>query len=750
MTTAWIPSPASRHRRALSRERAVLSACAQLVAASKASDIERILVSAVIRVIDVPCSVIFVLDHFMASQRPSVSDVRSLARGEAFFVAASELSDGVRNALESGLVYDAFSPADLRWLAHQVGRDDRVRAARLVPLLLDGTMRTGFIVVAERPLSRDTVNAISTLASTCSIALSRSILEGRYSALVQSSTDMIGVIRPGFGVTYVSPSVVAFLAMDADEVEPGRVGEELLRRLHTDDRAHILDIARRASRGEQIPSTECRVRAQEGSWRHFDLTFANLIDQPFVEGVVITARDISARKDVESQLRHQALHDPLTALANGVLLRDRIEHALRHRRRAGSSTALLLLDLDEFKEINDSLGHQAGDQALLHVTERVLGCIREDDTFARLGGDEFAILLEDVGDPAEAEAIAERILDAIEAPIRLLRGDLVRLGASIGLVLDGDLGSGADEALRNADVAMYAAKRAGKRCARAFSETMHTDVVRKVRMEAALRQAIEGGRLTVQYQPIVAALDGSVIGVEALARWNDPERGAIPPGVFIPLAESSGLIVALGRCVLEEACRTMARWITRAPELADLQMSVNVSPIQLEARGFVEDVALILETSGIAPDRLTIEITEGALMREAAHAADRLQALRRLGVRVAIDDFGVGQSSIGRLQALPADQVKVDRSLVQGIASQPGGAAVLQSIVSLCRSLSLAMVIEGVEDEAELRIVRGVDPNASVQGFLFARPMDQADALPYVLAHPTVERVDRAEPRPAA
>ena len=730
------------------REREVLAACARLVAAANSVEIERILVSAVVRVIDVPCSIIFVFDHLKPAQQPTAAEARTLARGEAFFAKAAELSDGVRQALDSGEVCDTFSAADLSWLAHQVGRDDRVRAARLVPLALEGQVRNAFIVVAERSLSPDTVSAISTLASTSSIAFSRSILEGRYRALVHSSPAMIGVLQRGFRLSYASPAAAAFLGCSADESGIGRVGAgaEALQRLHEDDRELVRSLAMQAMEGLAVPARECRIRAHDGSWRDFEITFASLLEEPSVEGVVVTLRDITARKEVELQLRHQALHDPLTALANAALLRDRIEHAMQRRRRGALPTALLLFDLDEFKEVNDSLGHQAGDQALLHVTERVLGCIRADDTFARLGGDEFAILM-DAENLDAAVLVARRIVEAVRTPIRLLRGDVVSLGASVGVVFDVGLGRSADEALRNADVAMYAAKRAGKSCVRTFSPAMHSDVVHRVRLEAALRNAVEHGLIEVHYQPIVGVHDGSLRALEALARWHDPERGPVPPAEFIPLAESTGLIVNLGRFVLEQACRTVACWSAEMPWLADLRVSVNVSPVQLEPGSFVDDVTLILERSGLRPNQLTLEITEGAVMRDTGRAVAALQALRRRGVEVAIDDFGTGHSSLGQLHSLPADVVKVDRSLVQTLSTHAGGEAVLQSIASLCRSLSLAMVVEGVEQEDELSVVRRIDPCAKVQGYIFAHPMAGAAMRTYLHAYSAAAS---SEPRPAA
>ncbi|MBV8719657.1 MAG: EAL domain-containing protein, partial [Chloroflexi bacterium] len=422
---------------------------------------------------------------------------------------------------------------------------------------------------------------------------------------------------------------------------------------------------------------------------------------------------------------HQALHDPLTNLANRSLLVNRAQHALSSLARSGGSVALLLLDVDGFKTVNDSLGHPAGDRVLVEVASRLNACLRESDTASRLGGDEFAILLEDSAARAEtqrtAEAIAQRVLDQLETPI-LLPSTEVFVSASIGIAV----ASGpedVDELLSRADVAMYAAKRGGKARYSVFEPNLRADVVRKLELETDLRRAVDAGQFALHYQPIVDLGTRSPVAFEALARWNHPRRGWVQPDQFIGLAEESGLIVPVGRWVLDEACQQLARWQLIHSGHSNLRVNVNVAARQLREASFVEDVEAALAQARLSPDALVLEVTETAFLHRSEDVLRRLDALRALGVHLALDDFGTGYSSLAYLRDLPFDSVKTDKSFVDGVEHRPSQAALIRAIVSLGAALELAIVAEGVETAAQATLLAHLGCDMA-QGFLFARPAE--------------------------
>jgi diguanylate cyclase (GGDEF)-like protein len=407
---------------------------------------------------------------------------------------------------------------------------------------------------------------------------------------------------------------------------------------------------------------------------------------------------------------HQALHDSLTGLPNRALFLDRLAHALARRGTGGGEVSVLFCDLDRFKTINDSLGHEAGDELLISVAQRVLGCLRGSDTAARLGGDEFVVLLEDVLSTGEAIAVADRITDAFRTPFSIV-GREVYVSASIGIVRGH---TAAEELLRNADVAMYRAKAEGSGRYAVFEPSMRAEVLERLELEADLRRAQERGELEVHYQPIVALVDGELAGFEALARWRHPRRGLVPPPAFIPVAEESDLIHDLGRFVLETACRQAAQWDARA-------ITVNLSGRQLERADLVDQVAAALDDSGLEPNRLVLEITETVLMHDTEATIERLAALKRLGVRLAVDDFGTGYSSLRYLSRFPIDLLKMAKPFVDGV-STPQGAALARTIVDLGASLGLAIIAEGIEQGVQLAQLRRLGCQYG-QGYLFARPL---------------------------
>jgi diguanylate cyclase (GGDEF)-like protein/PAS domain S-box-containing protein len=442
-------------------------------------------------------------------------------------------------------------------------------------------------------------------------------------------------------------------------------------------------------------------------------------------GRVWSFRDITERKRLEDELAHQAFHDSLTGLANQALFRDRVQHALTRTGRHDGRLAVLYLDLDNFKTVNDSLGHPTGDKLLICVAERLRACLRAMDTAARLGGDEFAVLLEDLTSAGDATGLADRLIAALQQPFTVADRE-VFIGASIGIALDAP-GVSNDQLLRNADIAMYTAKRRGRGRYEIFQPEMHAAAVERLEIEADLRGALDRGELTLQYQPIVALDTGRISGVEALVRWRHPERGLLPPGAFVPIAEETGLIRELGRQVLVEACIQVRRWQVEHPEMEPITVSVNISPRQLQADGLVEQITEALDASGLAPSNLVLEITEGAMMHDTEATIGKLGVLKGLGVRLAVDDFGTGYSSLSYLQRFPIDILKIDRAFVSAIEPATSKASLVRTIVSLAQTLGLQAVAEGVETAVQAEILADLGC-ALAQGYHFARPMD-ADAL---------------------
>jgi diguanylate cyclase (GGDEF)-like protein len=420
------------------------------------------------------------------------------------------------------------------------------------------------------------------------------------------------------------------------------------------------------------------------------------------------------------QLRHQALHDALTGLPNRVLALDRAEQMLARARRQHLPVAALYVDIDGFKHVNDTFGHAAGDDLLRIVATRLAGVVREGDTAARLSGDEFVVLVEGSALDAGAELVAERLLEVLRQPYDI-NGNIKRqlsITASIGVAsgLRGD----AVELLRDADLALYEAKAAGRNCYVLFESGMQTAAQDRLTLEMELAEALENEQLFLLYQPTFDLQSESVIGVEALIRWRHPTREVIPPVEFIPIAEESGLIVPIGRWVLEEACRQAATWHERGHRIG---MSVNVSGRQLDHDELIEDVRHALEQSGLDPDALTLEITETTLMRDAEATAQRLRELKQLGVRIAIDDFGTGYSSLAYLRQFPVDALKIDRSFIGGIAASKEAAALIRTLVQLGKTLQIETLAEGIEDQIQLETLQREHCDQG-QGFLFSRPLD--------------------------
>jgi len=542
--------------------------------------------------------------------------------------------------------------------------------------------------------------------------------EERFRALVQHAADVILVLEPDGTVRHASPAVQTVLGYEPERM----VGTRGWALAHEGDAqsAQVFHAELLEQRGGSR-SIELRWQHRDGSWRWLEVKGTNLLHQPGVRGIVLNARDISRHKSLEAQLVQRALHDQLTGLPNRMLFMDRLEQGLERSARRGKFAAVLFLDLDRFKLVNDNLGHDHGDQLLVQVADRLRSCLRRVDTIARIGGDEFTVLLEEVGSAGDAALVAERIIEAFRGSFRIENQEIF-VGASIGIALGGrDQGTTAQGLLRNADIAMYRAKANGRACFEVFKSSMRETVKGRLKMETELRRALDRGELRLHYQPQVDLRTARIVGLEALVRWEHPERGLVPPGSFIPIAEETGLILPIGRWVLETACRQASIWRADAEIGLDLVMAVNLSPRQFRHPRLVQDVGQVLAESGLDASGLEVEITEGTAMGDADATVKTLEHLKSIGIRLAIDDFGTGYSSLGYLKRFPIDVLKVDRSFVAGLPQNRGDAAIVRAVVGLSRALGLKAVAEGVETPEQLTELRGLGCDQG-QGYLFGRP----------------------------
>jgi len=585
--------------------------------------------------------------------------------------------------------------------------------------------------------------------------------EAYFRALLQHSSDVTSVFDADGRFVYMSPSVERVFGRAPDTLVGCAVDEVT----HPDDLPALRRALFATAADPCTPvSLRHRVPHADGPWRQVESVGRNLLAEPALRGYVFNTRDVTERAELEAALVRQAYHDALTGLANRTRFGERLAAALERARAAGdpARVAVLVLDLDGFKTVNDSLGHAAGDRLLVEVAARLLNATRGCDTVARLGGDEFAVLLEAVHDDADAVAVAERVVTALH-PAFVVDGRHAFVGTSVGIArgasdatrpeaLGADALGSADPVaavLRDADAAMYQAKARGKGRWALFEPAMHTAAVARLALEGDLRQALarsngaagrDGDELRLVFQPIVELESRRPVGVEALVRWHHPQRGLVSPADFIPFAEETGLIVPLGRLVLERACRQAAAWQaalaarteagsgggpTTGRAADPLSVAVNVSGQQLQDPGFVGEVAVVLAESGLAPGTLTIEITEYSVVERPELVRERLADLRALGVRVAIDDFGTGYSALSQLQQFPIDVLKVDRAFVDRVTRGGSHAAVTRTLVALGEALRVRTVAEGIETE-EQRAYLAVLGCPYGQGYLFARPMEPA------------------------
>ena len=541
----------------------------------------------------------------------------------------------------------------------------------------------------------------------------------RFRSLVDNASDIITVLDAEGTIRYQTASGGRLVGAPADQL----LGTNYLDLVEADDRGHLAALLSGLAASEGKTATaQYRLRQTDGGMRHIESIASNLISDPAIRGLVLNTRDVTERKALEDELAHQAFHDSLTGLSNRAVFREMVEHALTRSKRNGQRLAVLILDLDGFKTVNDSQGHDVGDQLLVEVGIRLKSCARASDAVARLGGDEFAVLLEDGVDEAHAKHMAKRLLTELLLPFEIGGRELF-IGASVGIAFNTDEDMQPEALIRNADTAMYAAKATGKGRYEVFQPLMHRRAREQFEVQSDLQHAIARDEFLVHYQPIVDVPTQAILGMEALIRWEHPTRGLLPPVEFIGIAEEIGLIVPIGRWVLEEACRQTAEWRAQYPAASDLYVSVNLSTRQLLEPDLVEQVRVVLAETQLDPAALMLEITEGSLMQGVTETAVKLRGLKDLGVRLAVDDFGTGSSSLGYLRRFPIDVLKIDKSFVDEITGEgPDGPALVRAIIDLAKNLHLATVAEGIELTEQLTELRAAGCGSG-QGYLFARPL---------------------------
>ncbi|QIN77579.1 EAL domain-containing protein [Rubrobacter marinus] len=667
------------------------------------------------------------LDGGFEDANPAMADLANLSRSGLLGTDLPSLAvdpEAARTALglvrEQGYLRD--HPLELERRDARVPRPVLMNAT----LFRDGNGEVAGILVSVRDIT-ERLEAEKKLAGA----------EKEYRSLVEQIPVVTYTqeIEHGNGTSYVSPQIKTLLGFAPEEYV--RNGELWLAILHPEDRERVLAEDERTDLSGEPFRMEYRLISRDGRevWVRDEAVIVRDEDgEPLHwRGVML---DVTESKALERELAHQAFHDSLTGLPNRALFQNRLGHSLARSGREGSRVAALFMDLDNFKVVNDSLGHEVGDELLVSVAGRLTACLRQGDTAARLGGDEFAVLLEDVAGADDAVVVADRIAGALSEPFTL-GGSQVYVSASVGVALGGGASEdapGPEDLIRRADLAMYGAKKKGKAGHQVFDPSMNAAAHARLALENDLRRAVERDEFKLFYQPKVrisggpsGAEGGGIQGVEALIRWEHPERGLVSPAEFVPVAEETGLIVPIGRWVLEEACRRAAGWQGVGEAGDPFVMGVNLSARQFADKGLVGDVARVLRETGLAPEALDLEITESVVMDDAPATANIFRELKDLGVRLSIDDFGTGYSSLAYLRRFPVDYLKVDRSFVGNIGrtgESSEDVVIVGGIVSLARDLGLRVVAEGVETAEQLARLREMGSDLA-QGFYFSRPLPE-------------------------
>jgi len=528
--------------------------------------------------------------------------------------------------------------------------------------------------------------------------------------LLELSTDLLATAGPDGYLGELSPSWEATLGWTKAEL----TAKPYLELVHPDDRERTAQVASNIGvPGYEVAALENRCRHRDGSWRCLRWSARSDGKTWYAVG-----RDVTERKGLELR----AIHDPLTRLPNRALLLDRLGHALDRMARTAGSVAVLFIDLDRFKSVNDTRGHETGDALLAAAARRLEDTVRTGDTVARLGGDEFVVITEAADGDSRAGALADRIVEVFTQPLTAGEEHVI-VGASVGVVATGpNEGLTPERLLREADTAMYRAKAAGRGRSELFDDRMREEVADRLQLARELHRALPRGELRLVYQPMVSLSDGQVVACEALLRWHHPERGVVPPAAFVPLAEQNGLILPIGEWVLEQASRQGAEW-RRAGR--DLTVSVNISPTQLAQADFADRVDAILRRVGLPAQCLCLELVEATVARQPARIGETLRELRSRGVRIALDDFGKGATSLAHFRALPLDVVKIDRTFISGLRDGKVSRAIVAALVSLADGLGITVVAEGVEGEDQAAELRGLGCGL-VQGFWLGHPVEAA------------------------
>jgi diguanylate cyclase (GGDEF)-like protein/PAS domain S-box-containing protein len=576
--------------------------------------------------------------------------------------------------------------------------------------------------------------------------MSRQLRESEmlYRFIVNSSPDLVYMLDRNGCFMFLNDRIESLLGYEKDELL-GKHYSELVHDEHQDDARNFMNERRTGSRA--IHNAELRLRSKRAdrSGRSFqngavwmELTAMGIYSDPsertregFV-GTYGTARDITERKEAEQVINFQAYHDLLTHLPNRALLKDRLSLAISHAERNKRKLAVMFLDLDRFKLVNDTLGHTMGDRLLKAVANRLQSCLRSGDTLSRFGGDEFTLLLPEVRTRDDVVVIASKILDRLVSPF-VIDGHELFVGASIGVALYPEAGNSVESLIQNADIAMYHVKGRGKNGYQFFSDEMNQRFSTRLSMERELRNALARDELQVHYQPQVNLESGRISGLEALVRWRHPQQGLIQPADFLSVAEETGLITQLDEYVQRRAFEDVASWQRQGHR--DVTLSVNLTAGQLETESFLERFSASLKASGLNPASLKIEITEGMLMRDLDLIVPKLRSLRENGIGIAIDDFGTGYSSLSYLQQFPVNGLKIDRSFVSDIRADQADASIIDAIVAMARGLKLGLVAEGVENRTQLRYLRS-QGCTEVQGFIFSGALPASEITPLLLANP--------------
>jgi diguanylate cyclase (GGDEF)-like protein/PAS domain S-box-containing protein len=538
--------------------------------------------------------------------------------------------------------------------------------------------------------------------------------EHRFRSLIENLNDLVLLVGADGTVLYQSPSLEHVLGFAPGSLVGGALGSFV-----PDTEKAVLDALGTRCLAEPGVAVHGTVRVYDAlcNIHIYEMTLTNLLDQPDIAGIVTVLHDVTERKELERALRDQALHDSLTGLPNRALFIDRATRLLEVAHHDHIPVSALFIDLDNFKTVNDGLGHNAGDELLVAMGKRITNAMRGADTVCRFGGDEFVVLVNPHATDAPPELMAARLQDVLCAPFEI-GGRQIAITASIGIASGHAIT--VEELIRNADIAVHQAKAAGRNTTTVFTQHMHSLATDRLQLEIDLRHAVEHGEFAVLYQPTIDLHAHAMTGMEALVRWDHPTRGRLAPSEFIPLAEDTGIIIEIGRIVLAEACRKAAQW---QQNTTPITIAVNLSARQLESDQLIDDVRSVLQATGLEPAALVLEVTETTIMRDAGAVVDRLRALKEIGVRIAIDDFGTGYSSLSYLQQFPIDILKIDQSFIASLQGSCESAAIVHSLIELGQTLGLEIIAEGVELESQLRALEAEHCDIA-QGYLFARPLE--------------------------